>query len=205
MFGTGGISHDLEKVLECCTSCTSTNTPYFQVAQPRAQCTYVLLCRWVVVPSEIDLTHCLVRALVLAHICTYHVHIGHIRFAVFDQPLQLVRSTYSLHAGRCMRPAISGAHRSPIRTIGTKYCVVISLACGIRAKNQFERRMRPVTFHLTVEPCIVAFDYTSVGDLFDLCQYGNKKGPSHASETLRGRSLIIESRLARHKIRPVKS
>lgn len=108
------------------------------------------------------------------------------------------------HAGRCMRPAISGAHRSPIRTIDTKYCVDISLGHGIRAKNQFERRMRPVTFHLTVEPCIVAYDmglYFRRRSFRPLPSMATKSDPPKPPKLFVGEvPLIIESRLARHKL-----
>lgn len=159
MFGTGGISRNREKVLECCTSCTSTNTPdtiLLCCATKGAVCLCTTLSL-VTVPSDMDRTHCLVRVLVrstrtcVVQIRTDHVHIGHIGFTIFDQLLNWFyqpTALHSLHAGRLMRPAISGAHRSPIRNIGTESRVVIYLANGIRAKNQSERRMPPVNFHL---------------------------------------------------------
>lgn len=56
MFGTVEFPV-IEKKYALHTSCTSTNIPYFYVAQPRAQCVHiyvsVLLCRWVVVPSDL--------------------------------------------------------------------------------------------------------------------------------------------------------
>lgn len=145
-----------KEYFECCTSCTSTEnyltiswSLYFDFAQPRLH--DALSSMYMVVLMYSIIVSCLVKSIkriVWYGPCMYShcMYTSGSPFSINQRAgAWLIRSTYSRHAGRRMWPATSGTHRESIRNI------------GIRANNQSEWRMPPITFHLTQNGCIVAY------------------------------------------------